>query len=57
MPLTRDEQIERYAGFAGPLLSDSQVEQSVKFLLDLEQLDDVKELMNILTFGREVSNA
>ena len=57
LPLTREEQIERYARLAEPLLSDSQIEQSVKFLMGLDQLDDVREMMNILTFGREVSDA
>ena len=54
MPLNRDEQVERYAGFADSLLSDAQVEQTVQFILNLEELDDVRELMNILTFGRGV---
>ena len=57
LPLNRDEQIERYAGFARPLLSDSQVEHTVRFILNLEELNDVRDLMSILTFGREVSDS
>jgi len=57
LPLNRDEQIGRYAEFARPLLSDSQVEQTVRFILNLEELRDVRVLMNILTFGRELSNS
>ncbi len=51
LPLMREEQIKRYHGFAQSFLSDSQIEQSIKFILSMEELEDILELMKIVTFG------
>ncbi len=53
MPLTPEEQLERYREFSQPFLSASQIEQSAQFILKLEESKDITELMRIVTFGRE----
>ncbi len=53
LPLSREEQVTRYGGFARPFLSDPQIEQSAGLILNLEGLKDILQLMRILTFGRE----
>lgn len=52
-PMSREEQTERYRGFALPFLSESQIEQSVQLILHMEELKEVKGLMSIVTFGRD----
>jgi 2-methylcitrate dehydratase PrpD len=52
LPLNRNEQIERYKGFASPFLSDPEIEQSVDLILNVDELSEITDLMNILTFGR-----
>jgi 2-methylcitrate dehydratase PrpD len=51
LPMSREEQIERYRGFAKPFLSSAQIEQSAKLILNLDELKDIAEVMNIVTFG------
>jgi 2-methylcitrate dehydratase PrpD len=53
LPMSREEQIDRYRGFAKPFLSSPQIEQSVKLILNLDGLKDIAELMKIVTFGPE----
>lgn len=55
LPMSREEQVTRYGGFAKPFLSAPQIEQSVGFILTLEELKDILPLMRIVTFGREDS--
>jgi 2-methylcitrate dehydratase PrpD len=51
LPMSREEQIERYRGFAKAFLSSTQIEQSAKLILNLDGLKDIAEVMNIVTFG------
>lgn len=51
LPLTLEEQMERYTSFAGPFLSESQVENSVKLVLSMDRLPAIRELLGLLTFG------
>ena len=51
LPLSREEQIERYRGFASPFLSGAQLDQSVKLILNMDELKDIIELIDIVTFG------
>jgi len=51
LPMSREEQIERYWGFAKPFLSSGQIERSAKLILNLDELKDIEEVMNIVTFG------
>jgi len=51
LPMSREEQIERYREFAKPFLSPVQIERSAKLTLNLDGLKDIAELMNIVTFG------
>jgi 2-methylcitrate dehydratase PrpD len=51
LPMSREEQIERYRGFAKPFLSSAQIERSAKLILNLDELKDIEEVMNIVTFG------
>jgi 2-methylcitrate dehydratase PrpD len=55
LPMSREEQITRYRGFAKPFLSDPQIEQSVAFILNLEKRKDILEFMQTVTFGHEGS--
>ena len=55
LPMSREEQITRYRGFAKPFLSDPQIEHSIEFILNLEKLKDILELMKTVTFGHEDS--
>lgn len=55
LPMSREEQIERYRGFAKPFLSSGQIERSAKLILNLDGLKDIAELMKIVTFGPERS--
>ena len=51
LPMSREEQIERYREFAKPFLSAAQIEQSAKLILNLDELKGIEDLMNIVTFG------
>ena len=55
LPMSREEQIERYRGFAKPFLSSTQIEQSAKLILNLDELKSIAELTHIVTFGRKSS--
>ncbi|MFH0789675.1 MAG: MmgE/PrpD family protein, partial [Pseudomonadota bacterium] len=47
-PMSREEQMERYREFAGPFLSSSQIEQSTRLILNLDELKDITELMDMV---------
>jgi 2-methylcitrate dehydratase PrpD len=51
LPMSREEQIDRYRKFARPFLSSAQTERSAELILDLDGLKDISKLMNIVTFG------
>jgi 2-methylcitrate dehydratase PrpD len=55
LPMSREEQIERYQGFAKPFLSPTQIGQSAKLILNLDELKSITNLMHIVTFGRKSS--
>jgi 2-methylcitrate dehydratase PrpD len=57
LPLNRNEQMGRYRGFAKPFLSDSQIEESMECILNLEGVNDITKLMTAVTFGRKGSSA
>jgi 2-methylcitrate dehydratase PrpD len=57
LPMSREEQMDRYRGFAKPFLSSMQIEQSAKLILNLDELKDIVEVMNVLTFGPKSSFA
>ncbi|MFC1918502.1 MmgE/PrpD family protein [Chloroflexota bacterium] len=49
VPLSWDELLVKYRDCAGRALKDSDVERSIEILADLEKLNDLKELMEIVT--------
>ena len=51
LPMSREEQIERYRDFAKSFLSSSQIDRSAKLILNLEELKEITELMNVVTYG------
>ena len=53
-PLTVEEQLERYASFARPFLSETQIESSATAVLSMDRLPAVRELLGLLTFGDQV---
>lgn len=50
MPMSEEEQTRRYKEFAEGLLSGSQIQASLEMIKGLETLEDVDDLMKILTF-------
>ena len=52
-PLTTEELTEKYRDCARSVLSPDETEQSIELLLNLSELDNVKNLMAILTQARE----
>jgi 2-methylcitrate dehydratase PrpD len=57
LPLTREEQMDRYRGFGKPFLSKTQIEKSMKTILNLEEASNITELMTVVTFGRKGASA
>jgi 2-methylcitrate dehydratase PrpD len=52
-PLTMDQYRELYSKFTSGILSNDQIDKTAEALLNLEKLNDVIELMNILTFRQK----
>lgn len=50
-PLTQDEFLKLYKKYTKEFLSDEQITKTANFILNLESQKNVKELMQILTFG------
>lgn len=50
-PLSSEELAAKYTDCAEKVLSPEQIKRSMELLLNLERLKDVKELMQIVTFG------
>jgi 2-methylcitrate dehydratase PrpD len=50
-PLTREQFRELYYKFSRGILLEEQIERTAQAILNLEKLNDVRELMDILTFG------
>ncbi len=53
LPMSREEQIERYREFASPFLTSVQIQRSANLILNLDGLEDITELMNMVTFGQQ----
>jgi hypothetical protein len=52
-PLTIEQYKELYSKFTMGILSNDQVDKTLEAILNLEKLNDVIELMNILTFRQK----
>jgi 2-methylcitrate dehydratase PrpD len=52
LPLTNQEFKDIYRKLTREILSEGQIEWTCKTLLNLEALDDLQELMEVLTYGR-----
>ena len=48
MPLSRDELLEKYRDCASLVLEKKDVERSIELIENLDQLSDIKELMDIV---------
>ena len=55
MPLSQEELTEKYRDCAQSILTPDETERSIQLLLNLSELDTIKELMNILVQARETS--
>jgi 2-methylcitrate dehydratase PrpD len=53
-PLTREQFRELYHKFSRGMLSEGQIERTARAILNLERLNDVREVMDILTFEAEI---
>jgi 2-methylcitrate dehydratase PrpD len=53
-PLTMDQYKELYSKFTSGILSNDQIDRTAEALLNLEKLNDVIELMDILTFSHKM---
>ena len=53
-PLTMKQYVELYFKFTRGILSNDQIDKTAKALLNLEKLNDVTELMHILTFKHQI---
>lgn len=53
-PLAMEQFGELYSKFTRGILSEEQIEKTAEALLNLEKLNDVEELMDILTFGHKI---
>jgi 2-methylcitrate dehydratase PrpD len=51
-PLTKDELLTRHRALVEGFLSADQVERTVELVDRLESLDSIKELMDVITFGK-----
>ncbi len=51
MPMSREEQTERYREFAKPFLSSAQIDRSAMLILNLDELKEITELMDLVTYG------
>ena len=51
LPMSRMEQTERYREFSKPFLSSTQIDRSAMLILNLEELKEITELMNLVTYG------
>lgn len=56
-PLTKEQFQNLYRKFTQGILDDEQVDQTTDQILNLEGLDNVKTLMNVLTFGPFLTHA
>ncbi len=54
-PLTKDQLKELYFKFTKGILSEEQIEWTANAILNLEKLNDVEELMDVLTFRHKIS--
>ncbi len=54
LPLTNQEFKEIYYKLTKEILSEDQMEWTCKTLLNLEEIGDLQELMEILTYGHAV---
>ncbi|WP_206812011.1 MmgE/PrpD family protein [Paradesulfitobacterium ferrireducens] len=50
-PLTQDQFLELYKKYTKGFLSDRQIQETAKMILELEEQPNVSQLMHILTFG------
>ena len=57
LPLTHQEFKDIYHRLTREILSEDQIEWTCKTLLNLEAIDDLRELMEILTHGREAGKS
>jgi 2-methylcitrate dehydratase PrpD len=53
-PLTMKQYVELYSKFTRGILSNGQIDKTAEALLNLEKLNDVTELMHILTFKHPI---
>ncbi|MFC1966277.1 MmgE/PrpD family protein [Chloroflexota bacterium] len=53
-PLTSEQIRALYSKFTHSFLGEQQIEQTAQAILNLEKLNDVRELMEILTFGSAI---
>jgi 2-methylcitrate dehydratase PrpD len=51
-PLTTEELVERYKNSLNDFLSPDQIRRSIDLVFNLEKLDNISDLMNIITFGK-----
>ncbi len=49
VPLTQEELLEKYRDCAGRILSNEQVERSIELMLHLEEVEDLADLMKLVT--------